>query len=149
MGNRQIGLVLVALLGVQLVLFATALSKSASRYPYTTTIATGDFNAARMLYGDQAQASVPGHDVIPMFTTVAAYQRYYASADDNSCDEACVKKTYNFLRTTSSVELVPIGTRVRVLSEFADEQDHGYTICRVQIPGHAHPLLVLSVALAN
>ena len=58
----------------------------------------GDFNAARIAYGDDAAGGVVGRDASPAFTSIAAYDEYFASADNRACNERRVGVTYRRLQ---------------------------------------------------
>lgn len=137
-------------LGIVLLLTVTPINAdAATKFPYTTTIAQGDFAAATIRYGDQAQAGTPGLDAIPMFPDLKSYAFYYKFADDKECDVRCVRSAYSVLRKSGAIELVPVGTSVQVLGEIPDPADSHYTICRVRLAGRSRTQFVLSAALKD
>ena len=88
---------------------------------------------------------MPGRDAIPLFTTVRAYDRYYAC--DTACngDDACVRRLYATLRLAGSIELVSLGEPVVVLGFASGSEDKSYKVCRVRYHGRSR--VVLCIAL--
>lgn len=124
-------------------------ASAATRYPYVTTIGAGDFNAARIAYGEQAAAGEPGRDAIPAFTSVAAYHYYYRFAEDTSCDERCVQAAYFKLREERSIEFIPLGQRVTVMGEMRDATDRRYPICRIRLKPDTSSRVLLCLSLSD
>ena len=120
-------------------------------FPYETTIHCGELSTAILTLGSLggetgAAACTKGRDAIPAFTTVSAYESYYKVDGGSSCDEDCLKPTFNAMKSAGLMRPLLSGDRVTVLGAFRDPDDHRYTICRVT--AKARNFLVLCDALA-
>ncbi len=113
---------------------------------YKAKITAGDFNAARIKYGNAAAAGQLGRDVLPIFTSVEAYDYYYRFADDKSCHDECVRSAYTALRKAGSIKLAEIGTAVVVQAELTDPKDATYKVCRVRVNGRTAYLLCAALS---
>ncbi|HTA39430.1 MAG TPA: hypothetical protein VK760_10150 [Candidatus Acidoferrales bacterium] len=128
-------------------MLAVAPASVATSFPYTTTIANGDIETARLVYGDQA--AVGERDALPAFTDLDAYKFYYKFDDDRNCDDSCVAAAYHTLKGAGRIRLLTVSTKVTVLSKLADPDDPNYEICRVHIPNSSKTWFVLSAGLAD
>jgi len=99
--------------------------------PYNTTVAGGDIGSARLVFGDQAAAGI--RDALPAFTDVDAYESYYESADDENCDDSCLRPVYELYKGQGRMRMLMIGTRFHVRGAFTDPDDRKYSICKVQL----------------
>jgi len=124
-------------------------ASAAPRYPYVTKIGAGDFNAARIAYGERAAAGIPGRDAIPAFASVAAYHYYYRFADDASCNEHCVQAAYFKLREEGTIEFISLGQRVTVVGEMRDSADRRYPICRIRLKSDTSSRVLLCLSLSD
>ena len=73
-----------------------------------------------------------GHDAVPAFSDVRAYQTYYRLDGDNNCDERCLRPLYSQMKRDGVMRPLISGDRVVVLSAFVDPEDKRYRICRVK-----------------
>jgi hypothetical protein len=137
------GLSLVAILTGGL----AAVAAGAQRFPYATTVNSGDRIIAQMIFGNAAAGTVPGRDAIPVFTDVRAYDLFYQVDDDQSASDADAVRIYRSLHANGRADYLVVGKRVSVLAVLSDPEDTHYKICRVSYD--AKTRLVLCNALAD
>jgi hypothetical protein len=99
-----------------------------------------------MVFGDNAAATFPGRDAIPVFTDVTAYDEFYRT-DCSSDDDTAIRRVYRALHEAGTAYTITVGKTVKVLGEQRDPESKNYDICRISYDGKTG--YVVCIALGN